>query len=827
MKYTDLPIYQQRQRIVDAVAQNSVIVIESPTGSGKTTQIPLILHQHGFSDKGIIGVTQPRRIAAISVCEYIARQIDSPVPGTAGYKIRFSDLTNADTAVKIMTDGILLQEMKADRLLSRYSMIMVDEAHERSLDIDFILGLLKQVIRERPEFKVIISSATINTTVFSNYFDGCPILHVDAIIHPVELRYMPLESSDRDELLLETIAQTVSKRVRDDDSGDILIFLPGERAIMDCVKQLYRSDKKRKLLIIPIFGRLPREEQERVFIETPEGKTKVVIATNIAETSITIDNIRTVIDAGTAKINYYNPKTFTSSLIEQPISKASCNQRKGRAGRTAPGVCYRLYSKEDYDHRPLYTLEEIKRTDLSEVVLRMAELGISDFLSFDFITDPGIEGIDSAIDTLKLLGALNERNELTTIGEMMVQFPLLPRLSRMIVEAIIRYHDVLEETIIAAAFLSARSPFILPTGEEIEARNAHHTFSSEQGDFSGYLKLYRTYQTVSTEKQKEHFCKTHYLEKQTMDEIINISLQFIEIVSDMGIPIASGGSMHDYLCSISAGLVQFICIRDGRNIYRSLTADKIHIHPGSVLFRSNPRYIVAGEIVRTSRMFARSVAVLKKEWLDEINPVIAREFIRNTSEGGRKKAPEERAAGGAAKTFLGKRFPVEPYKGKKKMVVVPLEFLQRNQRAIEAHLGRYSGMRMKVSYRSHFFHIGDRLARIIRILPHINLSAGILDAPPAGSFILNEDLQLLTDNLELLLACVKLKRADKSLGFIALETDKVGNFRFRAVKNFYSALDTTLYNLDFLIDRITDQAEQQQIQRINRIYRRLTEIYES
>ena len=597
MNPQELPIYQQRERIIKELQKNKVIVVESPTGSGKTTQIPLILHNYGFSQNGIIGVTQPRRIAAVSVCEYIAKQLGSSIPGIAGYKMRFLDITNSETVLKIMTDGILLQELKADRLLSKYSIIMVDEAHERSLNIDFILGLLKQVLIERSDFKVIISSATINAEVFSNYFDGCPIIHIEALIYPVTIIYKPLPINDNPEILIDKIVDIVQQRVKESPDGDILIFLPGERLILNCASKLDSIDKKKSLFIIPLFGRLPKKDQERVFIKTPEGMQKVVIATNIAETSITIDNIKTVIDSGLAKINYYNPRTFTSSLIESSIAKASCNQRKGRAGRTAPGVCYRMYDKNDFNNRPTYTSEEIKRTDLSEVVLRMSELGITEFESFDFITHPGQTGISSAIETLRLLNAINDENILTPTGELMVKFPLLPRFSRIIVEAIIKYHDVLEESIIAASFLSARSPFTLPAGEEIEARHAHHKYSSESGDFVTYVTLFTSYRKLAQESAREKFCKTNYLEKQTMDELVNIVEQLTEIVAEIGIPVLSGGSLHDYLCSVASGLIQFVCVKTGKNVYRSLTTDKIHIHPGSIMFRKSPSYIVAGEIL--------------------------------------------------------------------------------------------------------------------------------------------------------------------------------------------------------------------------------------
>ncbi len=831
MRPEDLPVYQQRDRIINELQQNNVIVVESPTGSGKTTQIPLILHAAGYSQRGIIGVTQPRRIAAISVSDYMAKQLKTTIPGLAGYKIRFSDKTNHETLLKIMTDGILLQELKADRLLSKYSVIMVDEAHERSLNIDFVLGLLKQVISERPDFKVIISSATINTDVFSNYFDGCPVIHIDAHIYPVDINYKPLSLRDNPEVLVNTIAEIVRRRLKEDPEGDMLIFLPGERLITDCVMQLDLEDPQKRLEIYPLFGRLPKEEQERVFYPTSQGKRKIVVATNIAETSITIDNITTVIDSGLAKINYYNPKTYTSSLIEEPISKASCSQRKGRAGRTGAGVCWRLYDKNDFDRRIMFTPEEIRRTDLSEVILRMAELGIYDFTSFDFITNPGVVGIESAVETLRFLNALNAENKLTTTGELMVQFPLLPRYSRIIVEAIIKYHDVLEETIIAASFLSARSPFVLPLGEEIEARHAHHSFSSQDGDFLSYVTLYRAYRKLTGDAARTKFCQVHYLEKQTMNELLNIVEQLSEIVSDMGIPIASGGSIHDYLCAVASGLIQFVCVKTGKNNYRSLTADQIHIHPGSNMFRQSPRFLVAGEIVRTSRIFARSVSPLRQEWLAHIHKDLAAKLFPEKEIHAKRTAAVEEVGKKEKKretiTLFRKQFPIEKYKGNKKMAIIPLEDLSSGYQGILSELPRHKSLRVQITYNAFSFHTGDRLKSVMKAVPFMKQDQGIFDSPPAGSFNPETDADMLFDNLELLLCFCKVRKGSRTLGFITLDNDSDGNFRFKTVRNFHTATDTALYSMETLADNEELNKNPGRKKRLNEVYRELTSIFEA
>ncbi|MBP5552670.1 MAG: ATP-dependent RNA helicase, partial [Spirochaetales bacterium] len=406
--FKSLPVYQHRQQILDALEQNQVIIVESPTGSGKTTQIPIILKEAGYAQRGIIGITQPRRIATLGVCSYIKSQIagEGLAENFCAYKMRFYDTTDINTRIKILTDGMLLQELKADGNLSRYSVIMVDEAHERSLNIDFILGLLKQIASRRPELKIFISSATLNTKVFSRFFNGAPIISINARVYEVAVKYFPLRNqADTAELShsICVVLNQILKRFKASgykDNEDTLVFLPGEFEIKTCLQQIYYECDHDHLQIYPLYGRLNKEEQELVFEETQPQKMKVVLATNIAETSLTIDGIKVVIDSGLAKINYYNQTDFTSSLIMRPVSRSSAEQRKGRAGRTAPGVCYRLFSREDFDSRPLWTTEEILRTDLSEVVLRMVDLGIYDFETFPYITKPDPKALQSGERTL-------------------------------------------------------------------------------------------------------------------------------------------------------------------------------------------------------------------------------------------------------------------------------------------------------------------------------------------------------------------------------------------------------------------------------------------
>ncbi len=826
MKPTQLPVYQQKEKIIDVLSHNQVVVVESPTGSGKTTQLPIILHESEFGKNGIIGITQPRRIAAVSVCDYIANQFGVTIPNTVGYKMRFEDITDETTQIKIMTDGTLLQEIKSDTMLSRYSCIIVDEAHERSLNIDFILGLLKKVLAARPEFKVVISSATINAQVFSEYFNSCPVVHIESEMYPVQVIYDPPPPEGGPDAMLMKIVEIVDRYIDQYGRGDLLIFLSGEKAIKDCVSMLHALPYRKKLIILPLYSRLSKEEQERVFIPTPQGKHKIVVATNIAETSVTIDGITAVIDSGLAKRNYYNPRTFTSSLIENPISKASCNQRKGRAGRTQPGTCYRLYNKDDYKNRPLFEMEEIYRTDLSEVVLRMAEIGIKDFESFDFISSPGRQGIIGAIESLNYLDALTSSRELSETGAMMAKFPLLPRLSRIIVEAVKSYPQTIDETLIATSFLSTNTPFLLPQGEEIAARKAHHKFSDPYGDFISYIKLLRAY---TKSKKKEEFCETYYLDSKTMSELANIKMQLGDILTEMKIPILSGGPVSDYLCAVSRGLIQFVCLRTGRFSYSSLTADKIQIHPGSVMFRETPQYIVAGEIIRTSKIFARSVSPLKKEWLRQISPILADSFLKSSkSKKTRAQRQTRREEQIENKIKLGNKiFELIPYKNKKKIVVLPWEKLLS---VLEFHepaaFSEYKQMRGKILYDGYEILTGERLASIFKIAPWIDTSAGIVkNTQTKKNYATPEEVEPLCNRLQnILKLCTSKKK--KQLGFIGLYTDGIGHYWFKCSRGFHNALSQSLASLEILADELEESTYKAHRDTVNGIYRKLSEYFE-
>ncbi len=731
-----------------------------------------------------------------------------------------------------------------------------------------MLGLLKRVLAERQDFKVIVSSATMNTELFSAYFDNCPIVTIDTITYPVSLVYDPpaiaasTSSPAAAEALLAKIEATTDRCLANGQDGDILIFLPGERIIKDCIARLESTPFARKIHLVPLYGRLGKEEQERVFDSAPFGKKKVIVSTNIAETSVTISGVTSVIDSGLAKLNYYNPKTYTSSLLETPVSKASCNQRKGRAGRTQEGTCYRLFERKDFEKRQLYTTEEIYRTDLSEVVLRMAELGITDFEHFDFISPPNREGLLGAIETLNLLEALNPDRTLSKTGQLMVQFPLLPRQSRMIVEAILSFPDIIEEVLIAAAFLSAQSPFLLPPGEETDARRAHHAFRDPSGDFVSYIKLYRTFKSMP---HTEKFCRKNYLDERVMAEIVNIKEQLEQIVADMGIPVLGGGSIDEYLCCIAKGMIQFVCVRDGRETYRSLTAEHIQIHPGSNMFRENPQFIVAGEIVRTSRTYAMSVSPLSLSMLKCLAPLLETALVSGRKAGNRKKDREKERPAAGEKIRKGKKaetdksgdtarisgqyvrdttntvciygtdFSIQKIKGKK-TVILPWERFRaalagkKSSDCPDPRMEQLKGLRGKILIGDYELLAGEKIDMIIRAAETLDFT--ILDEksrPHKKTFTLADGPDGhngLLDSLDKILRVAVAKQKSKELGFICLFTDGNGAYWFKVSRGFTTALNESLSSLETLIDEAAVALTESQKARINAVYRTLNSFYE-
>jgi len=837
MKAELLPVYSQKQKILDALEKNRVIVVESPTGSGKTTQMPIILHEAGYSQAGVIGVTQPRRIAVLSVSEFIAKQLKCERPDVIGYKMRFADVTDERTKIKIMTDGILLQELKLDPWLSKYSVIMVDEAHERSLNIDFILGLLKRIVAERSDFKVIISSATINTELFSSYFFSCPVIKIDAITYPVTLIFDPpaipasTETQDAENVLYEKITSIIERVVEEKRRGGVLVFLPGERSIKNCIERLSKERWYKKLMIIPLYGRLSKEEQDRVFLSPSIWKRKVVISTNIAETSITINDINTVIDSGLAKLNFYDPYSFISSLDETLVSKSSCNQRKGRAGRTEEGTCYRLYSRKDFESRPLYTVEEIYRTDLSEVVMRMSELGIYDFDSFDFISPTSKKGIIGAIETLNMLDALEKDYSLSNIGQIMCKFPLPPRQSRMIAEAIINYPNVTEEVIIAAAFLSVRSPFSMTEGYEMEARKAHLTFSDSNGDFVSFLKLYRMFFSTT---DREEFSKRYYLDVKIMEEILNIKEQLELIVSGMGVPILSGGNIDDYLTSIAKGMIQAVCSRYKRGIYRSLTAEKIVIHPSSCMYREEPKYIVAGEIVKTSRMYAMSVSSLSEKVIKRVAPKLLISCIspshkekKGNITHAEKKIERIKLDKGKAVKLFDTLYPVRKMRSRKVVVFdwnsLKTDLEGKSLKDIDVEVRKILKHKQKISGVLYFDKQksmeGEKIKTILYFASSFDI-APIFDSSLSKalnvSFSLPNDVERLFQFFPFIMKLTTSKK--KELSFVTLFHEKDSSFSFRLSLGFNSAIYKTIASLQVIMESFSASLNENEKAMIQKLY---------
>ncbi len=836
--FRSLPVYQHRQQILDALELNQVIIVESPTGSGKTTQIPIILKEAGYAERGIIGITQPRRIATLGVCSYIKSQIaaEGLAENYCAYKMRFYDTTDFNTRIKILTDGMLLQELKADGDLSRYSVIMVDEAHERSLNIDFILGLLRQIAQRRPELKIIISSATLNTKVFSRFFNGAPIISINARVYDVAVKYFPLRNQADTAELSHSICVVLNqllKRFKTNgykDNEDTLVFLPGEFEIKTCLQQIYYECDHEHLQIYPLYGRLNKEEQELVFEETQPQKMKVVLATNIAETSLTIDGIRVVIDSGLAKINYYNQTDFTSSLIMRPISRSSAEQRKGRAGRTAPGVCYRLFSREDYDSRPLWTTEEILRTDLSEVVLRMVDLGIYDFETFPYITRPDPKAIQSGERTLRLLDAIDEMRHLTSVGEIMVRYPLLPRHSRALVEALKRYPHMIRPVVICLAFLSARTPFVLPPGEEDMARSAHRRFSSPYGDFVSYQSIYRKYKDLNTQKKREEFCKSNYLDIQSMDEILHISAQLCDITTEMGVPVPECDVTdpeqfaHDLLVCLGSGLLQYVCIKKKASIYRTLLTDEIYIHPGSAWFRNPPPYLLAGEIVMTTKMYARTVSPLYPDWVPEISKGLAeklrrmakeselrdrsrsgsRQEGRSTSRGANVNSKASREAESKVSRIFSFEFPVIKDIGKKRtrnIVVIPAKDLPALAKAYKRSSRHPKGTVATLLVNGSYLAYGESLYDIISLNGRVDLSPEGYVAKPCTRVFDLDSLNDLIPYLGDLMKIAPLKDKGK-LGYIELLISGRSSVFFHVSRSFTDALNNSAYTLLSILDNV-------------------------
>ncbi|MEV5433753.1 ATP-dependent RNA helicase HrpA [Streptomyces sp. NPDC052701] len=624
-----LPVSQKKDAIADAIRDHQVVIVAGETGSGKTTQIPKICLELGRGVRGMIGHTQPRRIAARTVAERVAEELGTPLGEAVGWKVRFTDQVDPEaTFIKLMTDGILLAEIQTDRELRAYDTIIIDEAHERSLNIDFLLGYLAQLLPRRPDLKVVITSATIDPERFSRHFGDAPIIEVSGRTYPVEVRYRPLleeDSDDADRDQITAITDAVEELMAE-GPGDILVFLSGEREIRDTADALEKK-KYRSTEVLPLYARLSHAEQHRVF--QPHGGRRIVLATNVAETSLTVPGIKYVIDPGFARISRYSHRTKVQRLPIEPISQASANQRKGRCGRTSDGICIRLYSEEDFEARPEFTDAEILRTNLASVILQMTAAGLGDIEKFPFIDPPDHRNIRDGVQLLQELGALDPaqkdpRKRLTETGRKLAQLPVDPRLARMVLEA--DKNGCVREVMVIAAALSIQDPRERPADKQTQADQQHARFKDETSDFLAYLNLWRYLREQQKERGSSSFrrmCKQEYLNFLRIREWQDIYSQLRTVAKQMGIHLNDQDAPADRIhVSLLAGLLSHIGMKDvkdgNKNEYLGARNAKFAIFPGSALFRKPPRFVMSAELVETSRLWARVNAKIEPEWVEPL-----------------------------------------------------------------------------------------------------------------------------------------------------------------------------------------------------------------
>jgi ATP-dependent helicase HrpA len=618
-----LPISARVADIATAIDGNQVIIVAGATGSGKTTQLPKIALAMGRGLEKIIGVTQPRRIAATSVAARVASELGTPLGTDVGYQVRFDDRTSPATYVKFMTDGILLAEIHGDRLLRRYDTLVIDEAHERTLTIDFLLGWLKRILPERPDLKVIISSATIDTERFSELFGGAPVIQVEGRTYPVDVLYEP-PRDDAD--LAEAVADAVANVTSLDPQGDILVFLPGEREIRDAENELL-SRGLRHTVIQPLYARLAASDQAKVFASIPQRR--VILATNVAETSVTIPGIVYVVDTGVARLSRYDPRSGTTRLQIEAVSQASADQRKGRCGRVRDGICVRLYDEQSFAARPAFTDPEIKRTGLAAVILRMKSLGLGDVEDFPFLDPPQSKAITEGYRVLEELGALGDRRELTPLGERLARFPVDPRIARMIMAG--AELGVLRDILVIAAALNIQDPRERPRELQQKADDLHRRFRDERSDFVGLLRLWDFAKEAERKgtSNLRRVCKESFLSFLRIREWGEVHRQLEEIVRELKLdkvgPGGKGGqtkSGEDALHrALLTGLLSKVGTWNAENrIYIGAKQTRFNIHPSSALARKPPAWIMAFELVETTQLFARVVAKIEPEWLMEAAP---------------------------------------------------------------------------------------------------------------------------------------------------------------------------------------------------------------
>tara|TARA_R100000005_G_scaffold94241_1_gene71626 strand:+ start:401 stop:4162 length:3762 start_codon:yes stop_codon:yes gene_type:complete len=621
----DLPVVAAREDIAKAISNHPVVIIAGETGSGKTTQIPKICLELGRGRVARIGHTQPRRLAARAVAQRISDELAVPLGATVGYQVRFTDQVSEASAIKLMTDGILLAEIRHDRLLRQYDTLIIDEAHERSLNIDFLLGYLKQLLPRRPDLKLVITSATIDVETFSRHFDNAPVIEVSGRGYPVETVYVD-PAEDRDLGLQEQVAALVAEIERGHfgERGDVLVFLPGEREIRELARALRELER---IEVLPLYARLSNAEQSRVFDLSRRRMMRVVLATNVAETSLTVPGIRYVIDPGDARISRYSFRTKVQRLPIEPVSQASANQRQGRCGRVAAGVCIRLYSEADFLARPEFTDPEILRTNLAAVILQMLQLGLGEVQRFPFINPPDPRMVRDGYKLLQELGAVNSRGKLTALGRQLAKLPIDPRLGRMVLAA--QALSCLEEVLVIAAALAIQDPRERPADKQSQADQMHARFRHERSDFMAWLALWRYYEDqrqALTQSQLRKLCQREYLSFLRMREWRDMHAQLRIACRQLGLRLGgelsdpAGETFEPIHRALLAGLLSNIAQHQENRDYLGSRNRKLQIFPGSSLGRQRPKWIVAAEIVETSRVFARTVAAIDPAWVLSTNP---------------------------------------------------------------------------------------------------------------------------------------------------------------------------------------------------------------
>ncbi|WP_349666462.1 ATP-dependent RNA helicase HrpA [Actinomadura xylanilytica] len=648
----ELPVAQKKDDILAAIRDHQVVIIAGETGSGKTTQIPKICLELGRGVLGSVGHTQPRRLAARTVADRIAEELGTELGDTVGYKVRFTDRSSDGTLVKLMTDGILLAEIQTDRLLRQYDTLIIDEAHERSLNIDFLLGYVREILPRRPDLKVIITSATIDPERFSRHFGDAPIVEVSGRTYPVEVRYRPVTdpedpSADPDRDQVQAICEAVDELGRE-APGDVLVFLSGEREIRDTADALHKHLQGRRgpaTEVLPLYARLSAADQHRVF-QAHRGR-RIVLSTNVAETSLTVPGIKYVVDPGTARISRYSHRLKVQRLPIEPISQASANQRKGRCGRVSEGICIRLYAEDDFESRPEFTDPEILRTNLASVILQMTSLDLGDIAAFPFVEPPDRRNVKAGVDLLHELGAIDPaeqdpRKRLTPLGRRLAQLPVDPRLARMVLEA--DKNGCVREVLVIAAALSIQDPRERPSEHQQAADELHRRFADPTSDFLAYLNLWNYLRDKQRELSGSQFrrtCKNEFLHFLRIREWQDLHSQLKQVAKTLGVTLNDVDPAPERVhVSLLAGLLSHIGLMDAdkkdeggprrrQQEYVGARGAKFAVFPGSALFKKPPRWIMSAELVETSRLWARVNARIEPEWVE---PLAGHLVKRNYSE---------------------------------------------------------------------------------------------------------------------------------------------------------------------------------------------------